>query len=133
MSKIHSGCAPLRAERITLGFDSLRAYIPITRPVYASAATGFSDPPKGAFFTLKDPGKLQWLAAELVTKAASNTTMMRGLRSYDDRQVQLDDGFNLATIASGVRDPSVLQLTAALTSSRIEQLVLPHPRDKRED
>jgi hypothetical protein len=122
MSKIYSGCAPLHAGRITAGFDFSCACF---RPIEANPATGFSAPQKGAYLALKDLAK-HWLEADLVTKDTSNATMMRRLRSFEDRQAQCDDGFDLATIASGFCSSSVSRLASAtLESGRYEQLNLP--------
>lgn len=127
MSRIFSGCAPLQAERITADFESLCAFT--LRPVVTNTATDFSHSPRGSFFASKDPGKPQQLAADSVTKEASNATTMRGVRSNDDCQVQLDDGLNLATIVSGFLIPSVSRLAAVTTSGGIEPLML-FPSDR---
>jgi hypothetical protein len=130
MSKIYSGCAPLHAGRITAGFDCSCACF---WPIEANSATNFSAPQKSAYLTLKDLAKLHWLEADRVTKDTSNATMMRRLRSFEDRQAECDDGFDLAMIASGFCSSSVSRLASApLESGRCEQLnLLPSDRHTR--
>ena len=129
MSKIYSGCAPLKADPITAGFDLSRALL--SRPVETNFAIDFADPANGCFFTLKDLGKLNRLAADLVTKETFNTTKIHRWRSYEDLQVQQDVGCNLATIASDSSN-SVSRFAAIITSGRTEQLnLLPSDRQTR--
>jgi hypothetical protein len=123
MSKIYSGCAPLHAEPINAGSDSSCTYIP--RPMKASTIADSSVPPKGIFFALQDPGRLHWLAANPVTKETPDATMLPSEHSFDDLQAQSVDWFHLETIALGNGNPSVSRLAAAMTSGRIEQLILP--------
>jgi len=128
MSKIDSGCASLKAERISAGFDF--SYACFQQPVGGKFNRDFSNPPTGFYLALNDHGKLHRLAENLVTKENPNATMISRSRSGDDGQAQWDECFNLAKIASGNCNSSVSRLaSAALTSSRFEQLNLP-PSDR---
>jgi hypothetical protein len=130
MSKIYSGCAPLNAERITAGLDISCACF---SPIEGNFATDFSDPQMGDYLGSRGPLKLHWLEADPVTKDTSNATMMCRLRSFEDRQAEWDDDFDLAMIASGFCSSSVSRLASApLESGRYEQLnLLPSDRHTR--
>jgi hypothetical protein len=127
MSRIYSGCAPRRAEPIPAGFHASCAYVPW--PVDAGSATGFRASPSGAYFTLQDIGRLQWLTPDRVTKETPDATMLRSGHSLDDRQAQSDDRLHLETIALGSGNSSVSRFAAAVKCGRIEQLILP-PSDR---
>ena len=100
MSKIYSGCAPLRAEPIkpgSSGYGFPCANVPW--PVESSAETDSPHPSSGIIFTLKgiiftlpNIGKLQRLAVNPVTEKTSGaTTMFTKVRwrSHDDHPRQL--------------------------------------------